>query len=96
MVKLKLMADYYCYPLWHVSSAEFGDIDPKDLPISAELQDALIKWAQTYDDTLDMDTPQNSGFASVSLEEAFKAEGYLLAERLRIELGSDYTVIEKI
>jgi len=27
--KIKLMADYGCYPLWWASSGKVGDIDPE-------------------------------------------------------------------
>ncbi|MHC5729637.1 MAG: hypothetical protein ACYTXY_37035 [Nostoc sp.] len=32
--KIKLMADYGCYPLWWVSSDKIGNIDPETLPLS--------------------------------------------------------------
>lgn len=94
MNTIKLMADYYCHPLWHVSGEEVGDIDPRDLPISSELQIALENWALMYDGTLDKEVPQNSGFSTDSLESSFKAEGHRLAQRLREELGEGYTIVE--
>jgi hypothetical protein len=96
MKTIKLMADYYCHPLWHVSADEFGDIDPSDLPLSNELQAALGRWALTYDATLNMEAPQDSGFPSDALEESFKAEGRRLADCLRQELGNQYVVVEHI
>lgn len=93
---IKLMADYHCHPLWHVSGDMVGDIDPSDLPISSGLQAELSEWAQAYDMTLNMDAPEKSGFSSEALEVVFKAEGHRLAERLRRELGREYTLIEII
>jgi hypothetical protein len=93
---IKLMADYHCHPLWHVSADVVGDIDPSDLPISSALRAELADWAQAYDETLNMDAPQNSGFSSEASEESFKAEGRRLAECLRQELGSEYILIEQI
>ncbi|KES16178.1 hypothetical protein GASC598I20_006050, partial [Gilliamella apicola SCGC AB-598-I20] len=34
MKKIKLMADYECYPLWIDSDNEVGNIDPDSLLIS--------------------------------------------------------------
>ncbi len=34
MKRIKLMADYDCYPLWLDSDDEVGNIDPDVLPIS--------------------------------------------------------------
>lgn len=96
MKTIKLMADYECHPLWHVSADEFGDIDPETLPLSAELKSRLAAWARLYDATLDMDAPQDSGFKSEALEDAFKAEGLRLAEQLRAELGADFVVTTQI
>lgn len=93
---LKLMADYQCHPLWDMSPDEYGDIDPCGLPISKELQLRLSKWASTYDETLDIDYPPNSGFKSEELEREFKQEGERLAESLRNELGPDFSIFLKI
>ena len=49
---IKLMADYHSYPLWWSGNNRFGNIDPKDLPISEELVDGLLLWAAFYDQTL--------------------------------------------
>lgn len=96
MRSIKLMADYYCHPLWHACGNEVGDIDPRDLPISSELQTALETWAVMYDETLDKEAPQDSGFLTEALELSFKAEGHRLARCLREELGEGYIVIEHI
>lgn len=96
MKTIKLMADYECHPLWHVSPDEFGDIDPESLPMSTELQAGLKAWAQDYDATLNMDAPQDSGFESEEQERRFKAQGHRLADQLRAELGSDFVVTTQI
>ncbi len=48
--KIKLMADYQCYPLWDME--EIGNIDPNKLPISIVLKRQLNTWAECYDDLL--------------------------------------------
>ena len=90
------MADYQCHPLWDLSPGKYGDLDPASLPISKDLQQCLLEWAAKFDAILNMADPASSGFESPAAEEAFKREGYELAERLRTELGSDYTITTRI
>lgn len=96
MRAIKLMPDYECHPLWGVIPSEFGDIDPKTLPISTKLQQQLRTWADTYDQTLDREDPRQSGFSTALDVSAFEAEGERLAEQLRTELGSNYIVLTYI
>lgn len=93
---IRLMADYQCHPVWDISPGEYGDIDPSALPISKELKSRLAKWACLYDETLDLDCPQCSGFKSEELEAEFNREGRLLADCLQNELGADFVVTAKI
>jgi hypothetical protein len=96
MKMIKLMADYQCHPLWCVSTEEVGEVDPEQLPLSNELRIRLAQWARTYDETLDLDSPQDSGFKSEALEAEFQAEGHRLAACLRTELGPDFLVVEQV
>lgn len=92
--RIKLMADYFCYPLWHNGGDEVGCIDPASLPISDELQRDLDAWARVFDAILDMDDPANGGgFESPQAVADFVAQGAQLADRLRVELGSDWDVV---
>ena len=49
--EIKLMPDYYCYPLW-------GDLDdgynlsPDDFPLTESLKNDLNEWAEVYDGIL--------------------------------------------
>lgn len=96
MIKIKLMPDYQCYPLWGMSENNLGNIDPRSLPISEKLISNLMDWAKKYDATLNLEEPINSGFATKEFELAFKKEGEYLLNRLRIELGNSYHLILKI
>ena len=96
MIKIKLMPDYQCYPLWGISENNLGNIDPKSLPISEGLISSLMDWAKEYDATLNLEDPLSSGFATKELELAFKKEGEYLLKRLRTELGNSYQLILKI
>lgn len=82
--KIKLMADYDCWPLWKL--AEVENIDPKTLPLSAATQQALVSWAKRYDGTLNRGDPLQSGFETLEAATAFNAEGWRLWDCLRQEL----------
>ncbi|WP_145529865.1 hypothetical protein [Yersinia alsatica] len=89
---IKLMADYYSYPLWHSSPGEVGNIDPEDLPISNKLKERLNKWSEKYDSILNDDDPVSSGFLTNDDELMFIQEGAELAKCLQIELGNTYQI----
>jgi hypothetical protein len=96
MRKIKLMADYFCFPLWEVSTEVFGDIDPNTLPISEKLQNQLMQWAAVYDGILNMEDPASTDFKSEDDRRAFEEEGYRLAQALQTELGENFEVITNI
>lgn len=96
MIKIKLMPDYHCYPLWEDSDNNFENIDPYSLPISKILANDLIQWAKEYDTTLDIDDPLSSGFKNTEEELSFRHKGENLFERLKLELGSQYSITLKI
>ncbi|MEJ7137375.1 hypothetical protein [Amphibiibacter pelophylacis] len=93
---IKLMTDYGCFPLWHASGEEVGDIDPNDLPLSQEVRQLLADWARAFDQTLNHDYPPDSGFKSEADEVEFKQQATRLAEQLREELGPEFEVIVKV
>ena len=82
--KLKLMADYQCFPLW----GDGDNIDPASLPISDRLCEDLMTWALAFDATLVMDDPLSSAFPTGADELEFKREGQRLRDRLQTELGA--------
>ena len=96
MKTLKLMADYQCFSLWEASPGEVGNIDPENLPISHDLKTQLATWAKIYDATLNMDDPACSGFQSDEADAEFKRVGNAVGDRLRAELGSNFSVKVKI
>lgn len=92
MKKIKLMADYQCYPLWLNSNDAVGNINPNTLPISNVLKNELNNWSDKYDETLNLDDPLTSGFATPEEEMVFNEMGQSLKEKLQAELGDDYEV----
>lgn len=96
MKRIKLMADYGCYPLWEASPGHVGEIDPRSLPISKELVDRLLVWAEQFDQTLVPEDPRLSGFETEEDASKFRRVGYALFEDLKRELGNQYEIIPKI
>jgi hypothetical protein len=86
--KIKLMADYQCYPLWDIEKV--GNIDPNKLPISAVLKKHLNIWAECYDEIIE--EPRLSGFKNEMEALAFEAQGQFLWRLLQKELGDTYEV----
>lgn len=95
MKKIKLMADYECFPLWGTALDDLGDISPEELPISQELKNSLYEWAERFNAILNIEDPASSGFKNEEEEKLFIDDGYKLAQCLRNELGSEYEIIYK-
>jgi hypothetical protein len=94
-VPLILMADYFADPVWHRSAdgagaARSGMVDLDSLPLTAALKQQLRAWARRHDDEL-LPTEQCQ-WSSPDVEAAWIAQGQVLLELLRTELGPDYDV----
>jgi len=92
--EIVLMPDYQCWPLWYGEGfEEVGNIEPDELPLSAETNERLLRWAKAYDGTLNFADPKDESydFSEQELEE-FEQEGISLWQKLQEELGSDYKV----
>ncbi len=91
--KIKLMPDYQCWPLWHVGG-KVGNINPAELPLSAETVEHLLRWAKAFDNTINLDEPKDEshGLSAQELEE-FEQEGISLWQRLQEELPPNYEVL---
>lgn len=88
-MRLRLMPDYECFPLWEVRPDGVRNVDPGELGMSQQLRSELHEWSATYDATLCRDDPASSGFASPEQERAFEETGRRLWQALRVELGDD-------
>jgi hypothetical protein len=93
VVRVKLMAEYECYPVWVGHPASVDNVPAATLPVSQELTADIEQWAEEYDATYDPDDPLSSGFPDERAESAFVAKGAALAARLQRELGSEYAVV---
>ena len=91
--KIKLIADYECYPLWEYDELGLiGNLNPEDLPISKELIKTLDDWSEIFDETYNKDDPIKSGFACLEDELKFKTLGEILSKRLKQELENKYDI----
>lgn len=85
------MADYHCWPLWHHGGSEIGNIDPRTLGLSPELQTRLKRWSEEYDSHLDLSDPASVSWTEAE-EIAFDTEGRKLCTALAVELGPRFAV----
>jgi len=78
--RVKVMADYYAFPLW----PEAG------LLLSDELRRQLEQWGGDYTDTL-----RSNGYAwpNTTVQTDWNERGRRLAARVQHELGTDYEVV---
>ncbi|MCG8352081.1 MAG: hypothetical protein MI924_30310 [Chloroflexales bacterium] len=95
MPTMKLMADYFSYPLWRTGRDEAGSIDPATLSLDAALSSALFQWAEQFDVLYDQANPANSGFADQVTQRAFHRNGLHLWWRLQQALAGQYNVTYK-
>jgi hypothetical protein len=91
--RIKLMADYGCWPLWHYSDEESGNIDPESLSLSEDLKTELASWASQFDSILSQDDPAASAWPSKDIQSQFVTKGRELATRLQAELGAGTEVV---
>ena len=89
MIPIKLMADLQCHPLWNTSAESSGNIDPKTLPISQELQIGLRQWADNFESATNQG---QTGFLSAKDKANFERQGTSLKNALQTELGEGYKV----
>jgi hypothetical protein len=96
--RIKLMADYFCSPVWHDATGEdlpdpeIGPIDLDDLPVTDDLRDDLEAWADRFDATMDPDDPAAAAFQPPDSLARFATDGAALAARLQAELGRGWVV----
>ena len=91
-MRVKVTADFECWPLWWDEAERVGNVSPTELGLSDHLSSDLLARASAYDATLNRDDPSLSGFASADEERLFHEQGRRLASRVADELGSGATI----
>ena len=85
------MPDYGCWPIWHVDDYQVGNIDPKNLGISSNLEKDLTGWASIFDSHLNLENPSSTTWTEKELND-FDNEGRRLALALLEEIGERYKI----
>ena len=95
--KIKLQADYGCWPLWDVDNP--SNLSLEKFKLSETLHARLGKWVEEYNQQLDWDnlgdpTPLSPGEGAARRVwyEIFLKEGALMWLELRKELADEYEV----
>ncbi|MEU4419693.1 hypothetical protein AB0F81_03645 [Actinoplanes sp. NPDC024001] len=87
-MRIKVMADYGCWPLWVWDPDEriFDTREPAELGLSASLVGRLEAWQQWHESMINIADPYDSRVVTEAEEKAFAEEGRLLAGRVSAEL----------
>ncbi|HWV82250.1 MAG TPA: hypothetical protein VNZ50_12530 [Hyphomicrobiaceae bacterium] len=83
--RIKVMADYDCYPLWALDEEKIGNFAPNHLGVSLELENDLWTWASDFDMSLNVDDPAESLWSDEQHREHIE-QGLALARRVKAEL----------
>lgn len=91
--KIRLSADYQCYPLWWDGGDNVGEINPETLPLKPETVARLEKWAEIFDSWMDLNDAPHGYDPDDKEFEDFDKEGIALLKELQCELAPDYEVV---
>jgi hypothetical protein len=91
-MRIKVMPDYECSPLWWDEPDRVGNIRPEELGLSETLAADVWAWAAIFDAALNDEEPRFSDFLSEAEREDFDEKGRLLTARIAAELGSTASV----
>ena len=83
--RIKVMADYQCYPLWAMDEGKIGCFAPNHLGVSWELENALWNWASDFDMSLNDEDPAQSLWSDERHRQHIE-EGLAIARRIKGEL----------
>lgn len=95
IVRVKLMAEYLCRPLWTYDEAGVArNVGPHDLPLPPGLAWHIEQWDGRLQATFDGAHPFASGFETDGELEDHRKEGAALGEELAEALAGMVPVIE--
>ena len=96
MKKLSFGASYGAPPIFCHEANEMGHIDLRDVQVSPELKRAIQRWDDAYQLTFNADYPPDSDFKSAEAEFEFTKKGRELFEKLKSELGCEYSITHSV
>lgn len=92
-MRIRLHADYECYPLWIEKEDGLSNVEPSTLSlVPSPLAERITRWGEEYDKTYKPDDPIESGFPAPDEERAFDATGETLWQELKETLGDEHEV----
>jgi hypothetical protein len=91
-IEIRIMADYFCWPLWRYEGDSTFNVSPSDLGLPDDLSAGLLAWAAEFDATLDMDNPRDAGFPDEEVRRRWVAVGEGLTRHVAAALGPTVAV----
>jgi hypothetical protein len=85
---VRVLANWKSYALWLAGRVATDNVDGRALGLSEGLVEDLDSWALEYDSYFNEDDPGGDW----ELPNDYLERGYRLAERVRAELGEEWTV----
>lgn len=90
--RLRLSAEYFCFPVWEVYDGGVQDIDPQTLPVSDQLKCDLVEWQKLHQSSYNDEYPPDSQFLTKDDELKFRQQRLVLCKRLKHELGEQFDI----
>lgn len=87
VLRIRLLADYGCYPTWRIEHNDVQNVAPETLALPPGLSSALAAWSATYESTLDDLDPASSGFDTQEELILFGSWGHSLARWMTAATG---------
>lgn len=93
MRKIKIRAEYECFPLWIKNDhGVYENISTETLNLSESLSERIKMWSKKFDSTLNTEYPPNSGFRDLNDAKKFEKEGLEIWRELVSNLGENYKI----
>lgn len=90
MNKIRYFFEWQCYPFWDEKGTNIG---VQELPISVELRTIIIELDDFYQNLLDLNDPNGSGFVNEVDAAVFAKKSIESASMLKTELKDKYEII---
>lgn len=90
---LKIMPDYFCWPLWRSENGMYDNLHPEELGFPSHLCEALMQWSEEFDAILNQDDPAQSAFPNPEAKNAFVETGMRLAREVKALVQDRHVVL---
>lgn len=79
-------------PFFNANVDQMGHIDIDEVGLPRDLEYAVTKWNQSYQDTYCEEYPPDSGFKNNTDIDIHNAEGEALCRQIQVVLGQSYEI----